>query len=145
MDTVAVDWEPFIESLHEAAAIWDTALACRARQPELDEEAARAVGERPPAVVPVTAADAERLMTAVAVLARRLSLAAECVVYVTARPRLDLVDEDTAGEIDALSLTALHAQAMRHAADLARAASEVSMTVGEHFAGRYPQGRSKGA
>ncbi|MFC6088692.1 hypothetical protein [Saccharothrix lopnurensis] len=113
-----VDWEPFIESLHEAAGLWDRVLACRARRAELE-----AVGDEPPRVVPITRDEAERLMRAVAFLARRLSTAAECVVYETADTRLEPTSGDPAAQADALSLTALHAAAMRHAADLASAAT----------------------
>lgn len=123
MSAATVDWQPFIESLHEAACIWDTGLACRARPPEPDEGTEGELGDRPPRVVPITVDDAARLMVAVAFLARRLSVAAECVVYVTAKSRLDPACGDASPEVDALSLTALHAQAMRHAADLASAAS----------------------
>lgn len=120
MTSTPVDWEPFIESLHEAAGLWDRGLACRAdrrspgpgEDPDLD----------PPRVVPITEAEAERLMRAVAFLARRLSVAAECVVYVTAASRLEPTEGDPGAQADALSLTALHAAAMRHAADLASAA-----------------------
>jgi hypothetical protein len=118
MTSTRVDWEPFIESLHEAAGLWDRGLACRASRQDVGE-----VDDDPPRVVPITEAEAERLMRAVAFLARRLSVAAECVVYVTAESRLDAVaDGDPAAQADALSLTALHAAAMRHAADLASAA-----------------------
>lgn len=116
MSTTEVDWEPFIESLHEAAGLWDRALACRARQAGLDVD-----GDEPPRVVPITQAEAERLMRAVAFLARRLSVAAECVVYETAETRLEPTAGDPDAQADALSLTALHAAAMRHAADLASA------------------------
>ncbi len=119
MTTSRVDWEPFIESLHEAAGLWDRGLACRASRQEVDDE----VDDDPPRVVPITEAEAERLMRAVAFLARRLSVAAECVVYVTAESRLEPAAEgDPGAQADALSLTALHAAAMRHAADLASAA-----------------------
>ncbi|QQQ74398.1 hypothetical protein IOD16_24850 [Saccharothrix sp. 6-C] len=118
MTTSQVDWEPFIESLHEAAALWDRGLACRASRPQVDDD----VDADPPRVVPITEAEAERLMRAVAFLARRLSVAAECVVYVTAESRLEPTEGDPAAQADALSLTALHAAAMRHAADLASAA-----------------------
>ncbi|MFJ6675849.1 hypothetical protein ACIQMJ_32495 [Actinosynnema sp. NPDC091369] len=119
MTSPPVDWEPFIESLHEAAGLWDRGLACRASRQDVDEE----VDADPPRVVPITEAEAERLMRAVAFLARRLSVAAECVVYVTAESRLEAAAEgDPAAQADALSLTALHAAAMRHAADLASAA-----------------------
>ncbi|MGM1063373.1 hypothetical protein [Saccharothrix sp. Mg75] len=113
-----VDWEPFIESLHEAAGVWDRALACRA-------DLGVALGDDdPPRVVPITEEQAERLMRAVAFLARRLSAATESVVYATAERRLASGDRDPGAEADALSLTALHSAAMRHAADLASAASE---------------------
>jgi hypothetical protein len=118
MTSTQVDWEPFIESLHEAAGLWDRGLACRASRQEVDED----VDADPPRVVPITEAEAERLMRAVAFLARRLSVAAECVVYVTAESRLEPAEGDPAAQADALSLTALHAAAMRHAADLASAA-----------------------
>ncbi|QFZ21991.1 hypothetical protein [Saccharothrix syringae] len=118
MSTTGVDWEPFIESLHEAAGLWDRALACRARRTGPD-----AGDDDPPRVVPITQDEAERLMRAVAFLARRLSVAAECVVYETAETRLEPTEGDPAAEADALSLTALHAAAMRHAADLASAAA----------------------
>jgi hypothetical protein len=118
MSSTQVNWEPFIESLHEAAGLWDRGLACRASRCDLDEE----VDADPPRVVPITEAEAERLMRAVAFLARRLSVAAECVVYVTAESRLEPAVGDPEAEADALSLTALHAAAMRHAADLASAA-----------------------
>ena len=118
MTSIKVDWEPFIESLHEAAGLWDRGLACRASRQQVDED----VDEEPPRVVPITEAEAERLMRAVAFLARRLSVAAECVVYVTAESRLEPTEGDPAAQADALSLTALHAAAMRHAADLASAA-----------------------
>ncbi|MBY8851132.1 hypothetical protein [Saccharothrix longispora] len=112
-----VDWEPFIESLHEAAGVWDRTLACRA-------DFGVALGdEDPPRVVPITEEQAERLMRAVAFLARRLGAATESVVYATAERRLAGDDRDPGVEADALSLTALHAAAMRHAADLASAAS----------------------
>jgi hypothetical protein len=121
----AVDWEPFIEALHEAAGVWDRGLACRARPRDLAED----VDADPPRVVPITEAEAERLMRAVAFLARRLSAAAECVVYVTAESRLGSAEGDPAAQADALSLTALHAAAMRHAADLASAAFRRSDTA----------------
>ncbi|NUT95213.1 MAG: hypothetical protein HOY78_24630 [Saccharothrix sp.] len=114
-----IDWEPFIESLHEAACRWDTGLAHRAEPPDLGAAEDELADQAPPRVVPITAEEAENLMTAVAFLARRLSVAAECVVYTTAEQRLDGEDADREEQADVLSLTALHAQAMRHAADLA--------------------------
>jgi hypothetical protein len=119
MTSTRVDWEPFIESLHEAAGLWDRGLACRASLRTLHEE----IDTAQPHVVPITEAEARKLMTAVAFLARRLSTAAESVVYETAESRLGPAGGDPAAQADALSLTALHAAAMRHAADLARAAS----------------------
>jgi hypothetical protein len=121
-----VDWEPFIESLHEAAGLWDRGLACRASRHVLD---VAADDDDSPRVVPITEAEAERLMRAVAYLARRLSVAAECVVYMTAESRLEPTEGDPAAQADALSLTALHAAAMRHAADLASAAFNRSDAV----------------
>ncbi|XVV05122.1 hypothetical protein ACQPW3_06905 [Actinosynnema sp. CA-248983] len=113
-----IDWEPFIESLHEAACRWDTGLASCAEPPDLGA-AEDDLADQAPRVVPITSEEAENLMTAVAFLARRLSVAAECVVYTTAEERLDGEDADPEEQADVLSLTALHAQAMRHAADLA--------------------------
>ncbi|WP_433271630.1 hypothetical protein ACQPZF_13010 [Actinosynnema sp. CS-041913] len=117
-----IDWEPFIESLHEAAGLWDSRLAWCAEPPDLGTAEDELADQAPQRVVPITAAEAEHLMTAVAFLARRLSVAAECVVYTTAEERLEEVDGDLEEQADVLSLTALHAQAMRHAADLASAA-----------------------
>jgi hypothetical protein len=119
MTSMRVDWEPFIESLNEAAVLWDRGLARLSRLRDVDEE----VDVAPRWVVPITETEAEKLMRAVAFLARRLSAAAESVVYGTAASRLEPAGVDPAAQADALSLTALHAAAMRHAADLAGAAS----------------------
>ncbi|MBB5959272.1 hypothetical protein FHS29_005892 [Saccharothrix tamanrassetensis] len=114
-----IDWEPFIESLHEAAGLWDRGLAWCAEPPDLGTAEEELGDQAPRRVVPITAAEAEHLMTAVAFLARRLSVAAESVVYTTAESRLEQDDGDPDEQADVLSLTALQAQAMRHAADLA--------------------------
>jgi hypothetical protein len=115
----APDWRPFIESLYEAAGLFDTGLAWHAQSREVEPD-----GAPPARVVPMTAGDAEELMAAVSFLARRLTTAAESAVFCTAEARL--ASEDPAPQVDALALTALHAQALRQAAELADAAAEAT-------------------
>jgi hypothetical protein len=123
--TGPADWGPFIEALQNAAAMWDTTLAWRTEQCETrDPEAG------PVSVVPITPERAEALVAAVASLARRLSTAAEAIVYAEADACSGTRTgggEELLEHAEGLSLVAMHADAMQAAADFATAATETGV------------------
>ncbi|MEU7478178.1 hypothetical protein AB0A63_19495 [Lentzea sp. NPDC042327] len=102
------DWRPFTTALCTAAATWDADLG------------RLLVGDD--TEVPISPADAEDVMRAIAALSQRMGAATASIVRATAQTRLDVADTgELAGHVESLGLMALYAEAMHRAADLARA------------------------
>lgn len=100
-------WQPFVDALCVAASTWDAGLG---RSPG---------GEH----APISSSQAENVMLAIAALAQRMATATASIVRAIADTRLAPVTgaDDLSDEVESLGHMALCAEAMHHAAGLARA------------------------
>ncbi|WP_154697579.1 hypothetical protein [Lentzea guizhouensis] len=105
------DWQAFTASLCTAASTWDTDLA------------RVATGEGDDRHVPISPAEAEDVLRAIAALCQRMGAATASIVRASAEARLDpAADADElTRQVESLELMAHYADAMHRAADLGRA------------------------
>ncbi|MCR3752903.1 hypothetical protein [Lentzea californiensis] len=101
-------WQPFVDALCVAASTWDAGLG---RSPGGEQHA------------PISSSQAENVMLAIAALAQRMATATAAIVRAIADTRLAPVTgaDDLSDEVESLGHMALCAEAMQHAAELARA------------------------
>ena len=101
-------WQPFVDALCATASTWDTGPG---RFPEDDRPA------------PIGSEQAEDVMLALAALAQRMAKATALVVRAIAEEQLEPASaaDDLTDQVESLGRMAVCAEAMEHAAELARA------------------------
>lgn len=102
-------WQPFADALCVAASAWDANLGRSSRGDEQD--------------VPISSAQAENVMLAIAALTQRMATATVSIVRAIADTRLEPAsgEVDLSDQVESLGRMALCAEAMHRAAELARA------------------------
>jgi hypothetical protein len=100
-------WQPFVDSLCTAASTWDADLGRLAGDDDRQ--------------VPISPAQAENVLRALAALAQRMATATASIVRAIADAGLASDEDDLPDQVELLGRMALCAEAMHHAAQTARA------------------------
>ncbi|GHH40311.1 hypothetical protein [Lentzea cavernae] len=100
-------WQPFVDALCTAASTWDADLARFSGGGDV--------------TAPISSAQAENVMLALAALAQRMARAAASIVRAIADAGLESAEDELSEQVESLGRMALCVEAMDHAAEMARA------------------------